>query len=91
MTNEISKFNTLQKYIIVHSTTDKILFGDRLFDKVGHAKNAFKQNTKSSSNGWRWAYFDEQEEYVIVKLEFELKNVSEVGGDKNLRRYIRVW
>lgn len=87
---EMSEFNTLTKYIIVHKVTDKILFGDRLFDKVGHAKNAFKQNTKSSSNGWRGASFDEQEDYVIVKLEFELNGVSEVGGDKNLRRYIRV-
>ena len=90
MTNEISKFNTLTKYIIINSITDKILFGDRLFDKVGHAKNAFKQNTKFPSNGWRGTKFDEQEDYVIVKLEFELKSVSEVGGDKNLRRYIRV-
>ena len=89
MTNEISKFNTLTKYIIVDKNTDKILFGDRLFDKVGHAKNAFRQHTKSINNRYG-VKFDEQEEHVIVKLEFELKNVSEVGGDKNLRRYIRV-
>ena len=90
MNNEISKFNTLTKYIIVNSTTDNILFGDRLFDKVGHTKNAFRQHTKSINNRYYGEKFDEQEDYVIVKLEFELKSVSEVGGDKNLRRYIRV-
>ena len=89
MDNEISEFNTLTKYIIVNSGTDNILFGDRLFDKVGHAKNAFRQHTKSINNRYGMK-FDEQEEYVIIKLEFELKSVSEVGGDKNLRRYIRV-
>jgi len=88
--NEISKFNTLTKYIIVNSSADNILFGDRLFDKVGHVKNAFMQHTKSINNRYYGEKFDEQEEYVIVKLEFELNNVSEVGGDKNLRRYIRV-
>mgnify|MGYP000067739200 CR=1 FL=1 len=90
MTNEISNFNTLIKFIIVNKNTDKILFGDRLFDKVGHAKNAFRQHTKSVNNRYYGEKFDEQEDYIIVKLEFELKGVSEVGGDKNLRRYIRV-
>lgn len=90
MDSEISKFNTLTKYIIVNKVTDKILFGDRLFDKTGHAKNAFRQHTKSTNNRYRGIKFDEQEDYVIVKLEFELKGVSEVGEDKNLRRYIRV-
>ncbi|APC44276.1 hypothetical protein [Pseudoalteromonas phage PH357] len=87
---------TLTKYIIVPKSespsTDNPLFGDRLFDKSNHAKNAFYQKFRSfchKEHPCHNKYFDEQEGYVILELTFSLESVNlKAEGKVNPRRYL---
>lgn len=67
----------LEKFVIEHSESGELLFGERLFDRVTDAKNAFIQRTKCLENSYRGVRFADQKEYKIVKLTYVV--ISEEG------------
>lgn len=78
----IKEFQPLTKYIIVSRQDDSPLFGDRLFDRIVDAKNAFRQRFKNYTYKDDACFdkkFNEQEEYEILELTFTIEDVKSLG------------